>query len=420
MDFLSAKEYIDGLNRFGSVLGLSNIRKLLELLGNPEKALRVIHVAGTNGKGSTITYIESILREASYTTAKYTSPVVFEYLEKYQISGKNIGEEDFVRAVIKVKAALKELNERDIYPTVFEVETAIAFLVFKEKNVDVVLLETGMGGDSDATNVLDRVLLSVITSISYDHMAFLGDTIEEIASHKAGIIKRNCPVTINGNNKAALEVIKNIADKNNSNIRVAAKADLKNKRYKAGSGEVFLGIETCLKGLYQEENIALAIESILEIRDTVDVTEENIVSGIKKAYIAGRFEKISDNPPIYIDGAHNGDAVDKLKRTLEENFKEEEKVFIMGVLADKDYEKECRSICSLAKAVITVTPNNPRALNGEKLMETANKYNNNVCYAKTLEEALEKAVSLQADMIVAFGSLSYLGRFKEICKSKNW
>lgn len=417
MDFLSAKEYIEGLNRFGSVLGLENIRKLLELLGNPEKSLCVIHVAGTNGKGSTITYIDTILREALYTTAKYTSPAVFEYLERYQINGKNISEKDFVRAVIKIKAAIKELNAKDIYPTIFEAETAIAFLYFKEKNVDVVLLETGLGGDLDATNVLDKVLLSVITSISYDHMALLGNTIEEIALHKAGIIKKCCPVAVNGNNKAALEVIKGIAGKNNSNIRVASKADLKNKSYVSSSGERFLGIETELKGICQEENIALAIESVLEIKDTFNISYENIISGIKNSYIAGRFEKISDSYQIYIDGAHNPDAVDKLKRTLDENFREEKKVFIMGVLADKNYERECESICGMAETVITITPDNPRALNGKILMETVKKYNNNVFYVKTIKEALEKAVSLKADMIVAFGSLSYLGKFKEVCLS---
>lgn len=172
MDFLSAKEYIDGLSRYGSVLGLENIESLLERLDNPQDKLNVIHVAGTNGKGSTITYIEEVLLAAGYKVARYSSPVVFEYLEKYKINGENISEEAFTKAVEEVKPHIEYLNGSNITPTIFEVETALAFKIFADEKVDAAIIETGMGGDLDATNVCKKPLLSVITSISYDHMAF--------------------------------------------------------------------------------------------------------------------------------------------------------------------------------------------------------------------------------------------------------
>ena len=182
MNFRDAKMYIDGLSRFGSVLGLECIKALLGVLGDPQEELKVIHVAGTNGKGSTIAFMASILKEAGYKVGKYTSPVVFEYLEKYQIDNENISEEKFAKLVTNMKEKLELLKKsKGMQPTIFEVETAMAFEYFKDEGCDIVLLETGMGGDMDATNVCSKVLASVLVSISLDHTGFLGDTIEEIA-----------------------------------------------------------------------------------------------------------------------------------------------------------------------------------------------------------------------------------------------
>lgn len=426
MDFLTSKKYIDSLSRFGSVLGLGNIKSLLERMDNPQNNLNVIHVAGTNGKGSTIAYIEAILRASGYRVAKYCSPVVFEYLEKYKINGENISEEEFAEAVTAVRVHIEYLNKKNINPTLFEVETALAFKIFADKEVDIALIETGMGGDEDATNVCDRPLLSVITSISYDHMAFLGNTIKEIAGHKAGIIKYNVPAVVNGCNKEALDTVKGAAELKNSRLWISSRADMEKGTYTASDGTVIDGLQTKMEGSCQNENIALAIEGILALNEcygqkdniSFNISIQEIREGIKKAFIPGRFEKISDNPPVYIDGAHNPDAVLKLRSTLEEKFADKKKLFVMGVLADKDYDKECSIICNMADRIITVTPDNPRALDGSCLTETIKKYNKAVRFADSIEAACKEVKTGREDIAVVFGSLSYLGEFKKLMEKE--
>ena len=431
MDFIAAKKYVEGLNKFGSVLGLDNIFKLLEKLNNPQDKLNVIHVAGTNGKGSTITYMESVLRVANYTTGKYTSPVVFDYLEKFQINGRNISEDDFVDAFVIVKDAYEELLAIGITPTIFEFETAMSFIIFEKKNVDVAIIETGMGGDTDATNVFNRVLLSVITSISMDHMSFLGNTIEEIASHKAGIIVDDCPVVVNALNSDVLKVIKDTAKKKNAKVYEATTAeewiDKHGNSYlkysSAYDDNIFEYIETSMKGNYQRENIALAIEAILalnrEYSNIFNIRMEDIYSGIKEACIQGRFEMINENPDIYIDGAHNPDAIIKLKDTIlkiktKKNYKYT--IFVMGVLADKDYKSESEVIAPLADYIYTVTPNNIRGLDGEILKKTIEKFNSNVEFVSDMESLRDIILGgddYKDNLVVIFGSLSYLNDIKE-------
>ena len=423
MDFREAREYIDGLNRFGSVLGLESIQALLGVLGDPQEELKVIHVAGTNGKGSTIAFMEAILKEAGYRVGKYTSPVVFEYLEKYQINGENIGEDDFAKLVGKVEVALEQLKEeKGIQPTIFEVETAIAFEYFKDEKCDVVLLETGMGGDMDATNVCKKVLGSVLVSISLDHMGFLGDTIEEIAYHKAGIIKSGCPVVVMDQSQEVMQVVEGYADEKGS------------KMYVAGKTELPVG----LKGQWQQYNAGVAVKVMEVLREQgYEITEESVVQGLKKAKWPGRFEKISEKPLVIIDGAHNPDAAKRLRETLDKDYKDTRFVYVMGVLGDKDFAEVIKLMADRGEYIITLTPPNPRALESEKLAEAIREYNSNVQWTNSIEEAYDIAISKQKELsselsdglskglvgeidaevaILAYGSLSYLGRFKEICK----
>ena len=423
MDFREAREYIDGLNRFGSVLGLESIQALLGVLGDPQEELKVIHVAGTNGKGSTIAFMEAILKEAGYRVGKYTSPVVFEYLEKYQINGENIGEDDFAKLVGKVEVALEQLKEeKGIQPTIFEVETAIAFEYFKDEKCDVVLLETGMGGDMDATNVCKKVLASVLVSISLDHMGFLGDTIEEIAYHKAGIIKSGCPVVVMDQSQEVMQVVEGYADEKGS------------KMYVAGKTELPVG----LKGQWQQYNAGVAVKVMEVLREQgYEITEESVVQGLKKAKWPGRFEKISEKPLVIIDGAHNPDAAKRLRETLDKDYKDTRFVYVMGVLGDKDFAEVIKLMADRGEYIITLTPPNPRALESEKLAEAIREYNSNVQWTNSIEEAYDIAISKQKELsselsdglskglvgeidaevaILAYGSLSYLGRFKEICK----
>lgn len=409
MDFEKAREYIDSLNKFGSVLGLESIKALLSVLKNPEKDLKVIHVAGTNGKGSTIAFMEAILKEAGYRVGKYTSPVVFEYLEKYQINGENIGEDNFAGLVSKVKVAIERVTEeKGIQPTIFEVETAMAFEYFKEEKCDIVLLETGMGGDMDATNVCDKVLASVIVSISLEHMGVLGDTIEEIACHKAGIIKKNCPVVVMKQRQEVTDVVNKYADHMNSEMYIADKTKL----------------QVSLKGDWQQYNAGVAVKTMEVIGNQgYTITDEHIEKGLINAKWPGRFEKISDNPLVIIDGAHNPDAARSLRTTLDKEYKDTQFVYIMGVLGDKDYTEVIKAMADRAEYIITVTPPNPRALEAVKLKEAVEKHNSNVQWVASLEEAYDIAMNKQKQLegdsaVLAFGSLSYLGKFREVCKER--
>ena len=411
MDFEKAREYIDNLNKFGSVLGLDSIKALLDVLGNPQEELKVIHVAGTNGKGSTIAFMESILVEAGYKVGKYISPVVFDYLEKYQINGEYISEEKFEKLVGRTKGAIEELvGEQGIQPTIFEVETAMAFEYFREEKCDIVLLETGMGGDMDATNVCDKVLASVIVSISLDHIGFLGDTIEEIAYHKAGIIKENCPVVVMKQRQEVIEVVKKYADKMKSQMYIADETSL----------------QISLKGEWQQYNAGVAVK-VMEIigKQGYTITDEHISKGLMNTKWPGRFEKLSENPLVIIDGAHNPDAAKSLRATLDMEYKDTKLVYIMGVLGDKDYTEVIKLMVDRAEYIVTVTPPNPRALEAVKLKESIEEYNSNVQWTTSIEEAYDIAMDKLEELydksdvaILAFGSLSYLGRFREVCKER--
>ena len=431
MDFKKAREYIDNLNKFGSVLGLGSIKALLGVLKNPQDDLKVIHVAGTNGKGSTIAFMESILVEAGYKVGKYTSPVVFDYLEKYQINREYISEVNFAKLSTKLKEALERLKEeKDIQPTIFEVETAMAFQYFREEKCDIVLLETGMGGDMDATNVCDKVLASVIVSISLDHMGFLGDTIEEIAYHKAGIIKKGCPVVVMKQTQEVMEVIKKYADEMNAEMHIADETNM----------------QVSLKGQWQQFNAGVAVK-VMDIvsKQGYVITDEHISKGLMNTKWPGRFEKISDNPLVIIDGAHNPDAAKSLRATLDMEYKDTKFVYIMGVLGDKDYAEVIKLMVDRAEYIITVTPPNPRALEAVKLKEAIEEYNPNVQWTTSIEEAYDIAMDKLDELcgkldknsdkhshrdsdkdldenvdfaILAFGSLSYLGKFKEVCKER--
>ena len=415
MSFDAAKEYIDGLNRFGSVLGLESVKALLDMLGNPQENLKVIHIAGTNGKGSTIAFMEAILMEAGYKVGKYTSPVVFEYLEKFQINGENISEDKFARLTHKLKDILVTLKKQnDIQATIFEVETAMAFEYFKDEACDIVLLETGMGGDMDATNVCSKVLASVLVSISLDHIGFLGETIEEIAFHKAGIIKDNCPVVVMNQSSEVINVIEEYAQCRKASVYIADVSEL----------------PTGLMGEWQKYNAGVAVKvmEVIEEQGYV-ITREQVENGLRKAKWPGRFEKICENPTIIIDGAHNPDAAKKLRETLDKEYRDEKFIYVMGVLGDKDFSEVIKTMADRAEYIITVTPPNPRALDAIRLKDFVEEYNKNVCFATSIEEAYNMAMEKIKEMsmvgelyridnmaILAFGSLSYLAEFRKVCK----
>lgn len=389
------------------VLGLDTIKELLKRLGNPEKTLNIVHVAGTNGKGSTIAMLSTVLVKAGYKVGKYTSPAVFCELEMYQIDNENISREAYARISSQVGAVAEAMKtEGWSMPTKFELDTAIAFALFAEAACDIVIIETGMGGDLDATNVCERVLASVITTVSIDHTAFLGDSLGEIASHKAGIIKKGCPVVVSEQTDEVIDIVKDKAIELGASCIVAKES-------------VDDDIQLSLRGSYQRKNAATVI-AVVEVlkQQGYNIPNEAVYGGLEETSWPGRFEIISNNPLMIIDGAHNPGAVAELKRTLEEQYAGYKYVFILGVLADKDYSTEIEMIAGLAENIITVTPDNERALGAEKLAEAIKKVNSNVQIADTVVMAVGQAIDiydkLDGDrLILAFGSLSYMAAVKK-------
>ena len=442
LNFEEARSYIEQVSRSGSVLGLKNMYALMQELGNPQDEIPVVHIAGTNGKGSVGAFLASILKEAGLAVGRYCSPAVFEPLECWQYDGRNITKEEYVSILSQVKQACDILTLREgIQPTVFEVETALAFVYFRQMKVDMLLLETGLGGATDATNVVKAPLACVFTTISRDHMQFLGESLAEIASVKAGIIKKDANVFSAVQEPEVCNILDAYMQKINPEQRITYVAGknltlLSQKPGKLSFAYKHRNYQTSLSGMYQMQNAALAIEAaegifekitrnvtifsgiksiILEKRTQGGIIE----SGIKHTSWPGRFEVIGENPLFVIDGAHNDDAVKQLADTVRNCFTNQQVDFIIGILADKEHEKMLEHMMSFAARVFTVTPPNSRGLNGKILAEEVRQWHDDVVSYDTIEEAVHQAVDHSRENgypIVAFGSLSYLGRLKECYK----
>ena len=407
MNYDEAIKYINEVKSYGSVLGLDNMENLCRALGNPERDLNIIHLAGTNGKGSVGAFCSSILRAAGYNVCRYSSPAVFEYEEIWQYNGENIERDELAYYIGLVKAVADELVKRgEPHPTVFEIETAIAFLYCKDKKCDYAILETGMGGRLDAVNVIGKSRVSVITSIGIDHTAFLGETIEEIAYEKAGIIKQNGVVVTAPQEKAAMDVIEKVCHENQAKL-ITAKQPVNVNGNKFDYGEM-KDVEISLAGAFQPTNAAVAIEVCKEL----GISENQIRHGLKSAVWRGRFETICENPLFIIDGAHNVSAAKMLEQTIKTEFNGQKLNFVIGVLADKDAEKIASATAYLADKIYAVTPDNPRAMDKEKLAEILRKYNKNTETAD-INIAVKKCMADKQRVTIAFGSLSYLKDVKE-------
>ena len=417
-----ARKYIKEAMKKGSVLGLYNMHTLLDKMDNPQNKINIIHVAGTNGKGSTIAYLDSILQTASYKVGKYISPSVFSYREIMQINSENISKDEFAEILFYVSEIVKDNN---IGATAFEIETAAAFEYFMRNSCDVAIIETGLGGRLDATNVIKKPLMCMITSISLDHTDVLGETIREIAGEKAGIIMEDTCVVMHNQSEEVMSVVREAAREKNSELFVTGKP------YDVVFGKEITSFsydderyDTAMKGVFQIENAIAAIEAarILNEISTLNITGRHIYEGVKAAVWKGRFEKIAANPEVYIDGAHNPDAVGKMLRTIDENLKGEKIIFIMGVFADKDYRQSVKMCANYADMIFTITPDNKRALDGKILAEEISKYNKNVEYADSIELAVKKAHKSAREKdatIICFGSLSYLGKVRKVVNDDN-
>lgn len=427
---LSEKEvqaYLEQIQKSGSIiLGLDSIRSLMEELGNIQDKLNIVHVAGTNGKGSVCAMMTSILMEAGCRVGTYTSPAVFDRMEQYQINGTSISRKEFAEIITEVKEACDRMTARgENQPTVFEVETAAAFLYFYRKGCQAVVLETGMGGETDATNIIRKPLVSVLTSISMDHMKFLGNDLESIARMKAGIIKEDGnAVAAKPSQETVRQTVEEVCREKNASLVYAEEG----KAQKIHRKEDFLcfsygdlgELRLSMTGAYQVQNGICAIEAAKILRERgMNISDSHIKKGLEKARWEGRFSVLLQEPLFVIDGAHNEDAAKKLCETLKMGFTNRKIIYIIGVLADKEHEKMLKIMLPLAWKVFTVTPDNPRALEGKILAGEAEKYHGDVTYSSGISEAVKQALAYAAKeqaMILSFGSLSYLGEIKEALK----
>lgn len=436
MNYQEALSWIEESKKYGSVLGLTTIKELLDRLGNPEKKLRFIHIAGTNGKGSTGAFISSILAEEGYVIGRYISPIVFDYREKIQIQMKHsshyISEEEITSAIRKIVSAVNQMClDGFAHPTVFEIETAMAFLEFVDHKCDYVVLEVGLGGRYDATNVIQNVICAVITSISMDHMNFLGDSLEKITYEKAGIIKEGCKVVAYdqnwnsdyperkrhlNNGKDPNTVIREVSNEMGAVCEFTDFMQIKDVSHSL-SGITFhyrnfSNLHISLLGDCQVYNAVLAIDAI---RALGICKEDSIRKGLECTRWNGRFEMVSSSPLIIIDGAHNEGAARSLEKSIQTYLSGKRLVFVVGVLADKEYDTILKYTAHYAEYIITVTPtDHERALDSAILKEKALQYCDNVVDGQTIQKGLELALQMKGiDGILVFGSLSFLGEVKE-------
>ncbi len=432
MKYQEALDYIESIQSYGIVPGLKSITELCRRIGDPQKRLKFIHIAGTNGKGSVLAYTSTILKCAGYRVGRYISPAIFEYRERIQVNGRNITKDMLCEGVETIRNACYEMAEAGLsHPTPFEVETALGFWYFDKQGCDIVVLETGMGGLTDATNLIHDTEVAVLTCISMDHMKFLGNTLEDIATQKAGIIKSGCDVVSAMQKDEAMEAICLAAKAKECPLYVADVDCIENLRrgtgknlecqkfdYKGADGCVMKQLEIHLAGAVQPENALLAIEVIRILQKRgYDISESAIRKGLKETVWTGRFSVISKKPLFVVDGAHNEDAARKLARSIEFYFTNKRIIYIMGILRDKEYEKVIALTHGYADQIITITPpENPRAMSAYELAQEIAKVHPNVTAVDSLEEAVEMARLLAGpeDVILAFGSLSFLGRLIKI------
>ena len=414
MNYEEALSFIESKNGLGIRPGLALIKELLSRLGNPEKDLKILHIAGTNGKGSVFAFCENILLKAGYRVGRYISPSVKEYLERFQTDRKMMPEEVFAELCTRVFVCIEKMEaDGFLSPTAFEIETAIAFLFFKESRVDYALIECGMGGALDATNAIPRSEVSVMAEISMDHMQFLGNSLSEIAGQKAGIIKPGGTLVSAPQQPEVREVLfKRCKEQGAECIFVDERRIGVLRRELSGTSFSYKEgtYEIKLLGKHQIINAVTAIETVKRLPE---ISEQAIKEGLLATDWPGRLSKVGESPDIYVDGAHNEAAWNTLAESCNYYFTNRRKIYIIGVLRDKDYPYMVKLFAKQADFVITVTPDVPRGLSGKELLACFLKEGARGEYIPEPKAALAKARELAgADgVILVCGSLSFLHWF---------
>lgn len=426
MDFLEAQNYLEKVrSQKGIVLGLDTMRHLMAKLNNPQDKVKFIQVAGTNGKGSTAAYLTSILSEAGIKVGRYTSPAVFSSTEQYFACGSCISESEYAKGMTAVAEAAASLDGET--PTAFEQETALAFWYFAKKGCEQAILEAGLGGDMDATNIVTTTVCSIITSISMDHCRILGNKISEIAAHKAGIIKPGAPVICIEQKEDAMEPIRAAAKAADTPLYEVHRDEVRqifsDKRESIVFFREFENLHLKMLGSCQPENAALAVQAASVLSRSYPIEKKHIYDGIEKTRWGGRFELHSGSPDIILDGAHNPDGIRRLRESVNQMFGAVPICYVCGVLADKDYEKEIEILFGRASNVFTVTPPSPRAMKSTDLKAAIKERFPQLKVTSFdsedgIEKAMEAAVS-QNNPVVVCGTLTILARVKEWMNCNN-
>ncbi len=410
MNYTEAIEYIHSVNWMFCNPGLSRVEELCSALGNPQDSLRFIHVAGTNGKGSFCAMTDSILRKAGYRVGLFTSPYIVEFNERMRVDGENISDGELCELVDMIKPIADKMEDK---PTEFELITALAFLYFARHKCDIVVLECGLGGRLDATNVIKTPILSVITGIALDHTSILGDTVEKIAAEKAGIIKKGVPVLWCGKDMGAERVISEKAAEIGAPMLKIDRSTLRINGMTLDGTDFDFGdrknINLSLLGTYQPENASnvLTAIDILKING-FEIPEKAIYDGMKEVKWQARFEVISREPLIIADGGHNPEGIDSAVSSIKAYFGESKVGIITGVMADKDYCYMASRIASVAEKVFCLTPDNPRALTAEKYAVVFGALGVEAVACESVEDAVKSAMAWAKEnnkSIVSLGSL---------------
>ena len=417
MNVNEAIEYIHSVYWQGSTPGLHRVQALLDKMGNPEKKLKYVHIAGTNGKGSTASMTASILQKAGYRTGLYTSPYIYRFHERMQINGEQISDEDLVEITEMVKPLASSMEQ---FPTEFELVCCIAFEYFARKQCDIVVLEVGLGGAFDATNVIDAPEVAVITNIGLDHTEVLGNTVEEIARTKAGIFKEGGSAVVYRGTPGVEQVFEEICREKHVSLR---KADFDGLCLKAHSldGQVFdcgdrKDLVLPLLGDHQLHNAAV----VLSIADALiqrgwKITETHIREGLRDVKWPGRFDIVSRDPLFIIDGGHNPQCLEALVKNIEDYLTDRKVIALTGVLADKDYGDMYKPVMPLVDRFVCITPPNPRKLEAAELAEHLNRAGAVAIACETIEDGVKMALQEAGEtgVVLCFGSLYTIGAIKE-------
>jgi dihydrofolate synthase/folylpolyglutamate synthase len=409
-----AISYIENYTWSTTRLGLGRTRALLHAIGDPQKQLKFIHVAGSNGKGSTCAMLDAILRAAGYRTGLYTSPYIQDFCERMQVNGRNIPGEDLARITERVRI---HADAMDDHPSQFELVTAIAMQYFLEERCDIVVLEVGMGGALDSTNVIDCPEVAVITNLGLEHTEYLGNTLSLIAEAKGGIIKPGCAAVLYDSEAEAMETLLQICRERSVPYRISREGDLKSLRHDLnGQRFSWKGQEypLSLLGAHQRRNAAVVLETVEALRSRGwTVPEEAVFSGLRDVRWPARFEILWRDPLFILDGGHNPQCAEALARNLEDCLPGQKLTFLIGVLADKDYRRILQLITPYARCFICVTPDSPRALHADALDEEISGMGFPAVSCGSIEDGLRLALDSEGP-VMAFGSLYLAGHVRTV------